>query len=152
MPESRFFMIKIEPDTQRVGRYRWNVSEGRRVREVSVFSFATKREAQADADKFVETLKAAQLPDKIANPGPLLGVMRTCREAMTHASSQVKPFGTTYHGLSMVVASIDALAALLIGRESNFWAQGSAPASHDVQEREPIEREAEAGLRPWQDG
>jgi hypothetical protein len=34
-----------------------------------------------------------KLPDKIANPGPLLSVMRTCRQAMITACSQVKPRG-----------------------------------------------------------
>jgi hypothetical protein len=65
-----------------------------------------------------------KLPDKIANPGPLLSVMRTCRQAMITASSQVKPSGTIYHGLSMVVAAIDALASLLMGRNDYFWAKG----------------------------
>jgi hypothetical protein len=61
-----------------------------------------------------------KLPDKIANPGPLLGVMRSCRQAMIEASNHVKPGGTTYHGLHMVVAAIDALAGLLIRRPDYF--------------------------------
>jgi hypothetical protein len=93
-----------------------------------------------------------KLPDKIENPGPLLGVMRTCRQAMIRASSTVKPMGTTYHGLSMVMTAIDALAGLLIRRPDYFWAQGSRAASEDEKESERLEREAEAGLRPWQDG
>src|SRR5258707_1010711 len=93
-----------------------------------------------------------KLPDKIANPGPLLGVMRTCRQAMVEASTHVKPMGTYYHGLHMVVAAIDALAGLLIRRPDYFWALGSAPASDEARERERIEREAEAGMRPWHDG
>jgi hypothetical protein len=34
--------------------------------------------------------------------------MRTCREAMTRASSQVKVGGTFYYGFQMVIAAIDA--------------------------------------------
>jgi hypothetical protein len=52
----------------------------------------------------------------------------------------------------MVVAAIDALAGLLIRRPDYFWASGSAPASDAMRERERLEREAEAGLRPWPDG
>jgi hypothetical protein len=52
----------------------------------------------------------------------------------------------------MVVAAIDSLAGLLIRRPDYFWAVGSAPASEEAKERERIERKAEAGLRPWQDG
>jgi hypothetical protein len=92
-----------------------------------------------------------KLPDKIANPGPLLGAMRTCRRAMIEASTHVKPMGTMYHGLSMVVTAIDALAALLIGRESYFWDKGSSRASEAQSKQDRIEREAEAGLRRWPD-
>jgi hypothetical protein len=42
-------------------------------------------------------------PDRIANPGPLLGRLRICRDEVVRASGAVKPFGVTYHGLSMVV-------------------------------------------------
>jgi hypothetical protein len=93
-----------------------------------------------------------KLPDKIENPGPLLGVMRTCRKAMVETSTHVRPMGTYHHGLHMVVAAIDALAGLLIRRPDYFWSQGSRPASEDAKERERIERETEAGIRPWQDG
>jgi hypothetical protein len=65
-----------------------------------------------------------KLPDKLANPGPLLGVMRTCRLAMIGACSQVKPMCATYHGLTMVIAAIDAFASLLMGRNDYFWAKG----------------------------
>jgi hypothetical protein len=92
-----------------------------------------------------------KLPDKIANPGPLLGSLRACRRAMIEASTHVKPMGTMYHGLSMVITAIDALAALLIGRETYFWDKGSSPASESIRERDRTEREAEAGLRPWPD-
>ncbi len=92
-----------------------------------------------------------KLPDKLSNPGPLLGVMRTCRQAMIAASTEVKAGGTTYHGIQMVVSAIDALAQLMIRRPDYFWAQGSAAQSDALRERERLEREAEAGLRPWPD-
>ena len=37
-------------------RFRWNIYENQRVRDKSFYSFATKREAQNDADKFVRKL------------------------------------------------------------------------------------------------
>jgi hypothetical protein len=92
-----------------------------------------------------------KLPDKIANPGPLLGVMRTCRQAMIAECCAVKPMGVTYHGLSMVVAAIDALAELMIRRPDYFWDRGSSPGTEASVERQRVEREAEAGLRPWKE-
>jgi hypothetical protein len=49
--------VKVEPDSVRLCRYRWAVLEGGRQRDRSVYTFATRREAQADADRFVEKLK-----------------------------------------------------------------------------------------------
>ena len=92
-----------------------------------------------------------KLPDKLSNPGPLLGVMRTCRQAMISASTEVKSGGTFYCGFQMVVAAIDSLATLMIRRPDYFWDKGSSPASDATRSRERIEREAEAGLRPWKD-
>jgi hypothetical protein len=56
MAQSHDFTTAVEPDFDRPGRFRWSVSEDRKVRDKSLFSFATRREAQADADKFVEKL------------------------------------------------------------------------------------------------
>lgn len=36
--------------------------------------------------------------------------------------------GFVYRGLGMIVAAIDALATLLVGREGHFWTTRSAPA------------------------
>jgi hypothetical protein len=63
-------------------------------------------------------------PDRIDNAGPLVAAMRTCRQTMINASMSVKPMGTTYHGLRMVVTALDALAMLLTGRQDYFWATG----------------------------
>jgi hypothetical protein len=68
-------------------------------------------------------------PDRINDPGPLLRAMLPCRKAMIDAMISVKPMGTAYHALSMVVSAIDALATLLIGREGYFWATGSTPVN-----------------------
>jgi hypothetical protein len=51
------FTIKVEPDPARLWRYRWAVLEAGKQRDRSVYTFATRREAQADADKFVQKLK-----------------------------------------------------------------------------------------------
>jgi hypothetical protein len=90
-----------------------------------------------------------KLPDKISDPGPLLAAMRVCRRAMTDALSRVKPMGTTYHGLSMVVTAIDALAALLIGRHDYFWATGGG-ATQGERQREiaDLERKGSARTTP----
>jgi hypothetical protein len=58
MAEPNAFTVRVEPDFDRPGRYRWSVAEDGKVRDKSLFSFATKRETQADGDKFVEKLIA----------------------------------------------------------------------------------------------
>jgi hypothetical protein len=55
------FTIKVEPDPARLSRYRWAVLEAGKQRDRSVYTFATRREAQADADKFVQKLKTTWL-------------------------------------------------------------------------------------------
>jgi hypothetical protein len=52
------FVVKIERDSERQGRFRWLIFRDGRMRDASVYSFATKHEAQADADKFVQKLNA----------------------------------------------------------------------------------------------
>jgi hypothetical protein len=47
------FTIDVAEDVARPGSYRWKVSENMKVRDKSLYSFKTKREAQLDADKFV---------------------------------------------------------------------------------------------------
>ena len=39
-------------------RFRWNIYDNEKVRDKCFYSFATKREAQIDADKFVQKLNA----------------------------------------------------------------------------------------------
>ena len=54
MEEAQVFTIDVAQDARQPGRYRWCVSENTKVRDRSFCSFTTRREAQADADKFVE--------------------------------------------------------------------------------------------------
>ncbi len=56
MPTTSAYKVRIRRDEARPGRYRWDVVEGSKVRDTSTFSFGTKREAQADADRYVEKL------------------------------------------------------------------------------------------------
>jgi hypothetical protein len=56
------FTIDVARDARQHGRYRWSVSENMKVRDTSFYSFTTRREAQVDADKFVEKLKAIGSP------------------------------------------------------------------------------------------
>ena len=58
MAEGPIFTIDVVKDSSNPNRYRWNIYENKRVRDKSFFSFATKREAQTDADKFVRKLTA----------------------------------------------------------------------------------------------
>jgi hypothetical protein len=67
-------------------------------------------------------------PDRVRDLSAMLDVLRPCREAMNREMGEVKPFGVYYCGMLTVVAAIDAMATLLIGREDYFWAKGSAPA------------------------
>jgi hypothetical protein len=62
MEEAHVFTIDVAQDALQRGRYRWSVSENMKVRDTSFYSFTTRREAQADADKFVEKLKAIWQP------------------------------------------------------------------------------------------
>jgi hypothetical protein len=58
MLEIEPYSVRVREDAHRPGRYRWDVFETERLRDTSVFSFATKREAKTDADKFVVKLRA----------------------------------------------------------------------------------------------
>ena len=56
MTEISAFKVSIGDDVDRPGRYRWDVSVDGKVRDKSVYSYESKREAQADADCFVQKL------------------------------------------------------------------------------------------------
>ena len=50
--------VNVIKDANRPGRYRWEVYEAAKLRDSSMFSFATRREAQTDAELFIEKLVA----------------------------------------------------------------------------------------------
>jgi hypothetical protein len=56
MTDSAIFSTDVVKDIGNPNRFRWNIYENQRVRDKSFYSFATKREAQNDADKFVRKL------------------------------------------------------------------------------------------------
>jgi hypothetical protein len=56
MADAPRFTVDVAEDVARPGSYRWTVSEDMKVRDKSLYSFRTKREAQRDADKFVQQL------------------------------------------------------------------------------------------------
>jgi hypothetical protein len=58
MMDSVIFTTYVVKDIGNPNRFRWNIYDNEKVRDKSFYSFATKREAQADADKFVEKLNA----------------------------------------------------------------------------------------------
>ena len=58
MMDSAIFTTDVVKDIGNPNRFRWNIYDKEKVRDKSFYSFATKREAQADADKFVAKLKA----------------------------------------------------------------------------------------------
>ena len=54
MAEDHPFTITVEPDLLRDGRFRWTLCENGQPRNRSAISYATKREALADATKALE--------------------------------------------------------------------------------------------------
>ena len=58
MLEIEPYSVRVREDANRPGRYRWDVFETECLRDTSMFSFATRREAQTDADKVVVKLLA----------------------------------------------------------------------------------------------
>jgi hypothetical protein len=56
MTDSAVFSTDVVKDIGNPNRFRWNIYENKRVRDKSFYSFATRREAQNDADKFVRKL------------------------------------------------------------------------------------------------
>jgi hypothetical protein len=58
MTERAVFTTDVVKDIGNPNRFRWNIYENQKVRDKSLYSFATKREAQSDADKFVRKLNS----------------------------------------------------------------------------------------------
>ncbi|SDR49692.1 hypothetical protein SAMN05519103_03972 [Rhizobiales bacterium GAS113] len=64
MAENHPFTIKIEPHIEGSSRYRWSVYERGKLRDQSLTSYATIREAHADAIKVLQKLIAIHRIDK----------------------------------------------------------------------------------------
>jgi hypothetical protein len=58
MTENPVFMTDVVKDIGKPNRFRWNIYENSKVRDKSFYSFATRREAQSDADKFLRKLNS----------------------------------------------------------------------------------------------
>jgi hypothetical protein len=54
MTENPAFMTEVVKDIGNPNRFRWNIYENSKVRDKSFYSFGTRREAQIDADQFVQ--------------------------------------------------------------------------------------------------
>ena len=67
-------------------------------------------------------------PDRLENPGPLIGEMRRCREAAIRAASSAKSHGVIYHALQMVVVAIDGAAHVITGQPYYFSEGGTGPS------------------------
>jgi len=68
MTESPVFMTDVVKDIGNPNRFRWNIYENKRVRDKSFYSFATRREAQSDAEKFVASSTRFGQPQKNKKP------------------------------------------------------------------------------------
>jgi hypothetical protein len=83
-------------------------------------------------------------PDKLADPGPLLGKLRALRDEPIRATMTVKPFGVVHHALSMVVVGIDGLATVLTGEQYYFMGYGSTATERALRvEAEKLARETD---------
>jgi hypothetical protein len=56
MAEQSPYTIHISADPDRVARFRWSIYEAGKERDKSMYSFATRPEAQKDAEAFVDKL------------------------------------------------------------------------------------------------
>ena len=74
-----------------------------------------------------------KLPDKLPNPGPFIGELRKCRDAVIRASATVKSFGVTYHALQMILTAIDGAAHVITGEPYYFHETGSSSSEGQLQ-------------------
>ena len=82
------------------------------------------------------------------DPAAAVRALRACRDAMIEVCRCVKPMGPVYHGASMVIAAIDALATLLTGQRYYFSAHGSTAGAARRQQTEEMQAQ-ERGEKPW---
>jgi hypothetical protein len=60
MAKNQPMTIKIEPQSDGVRRFRWSIFAGDRLRDNSPVSYATMREAKADAERAMQRLAVRQ--------------------------------------------------------------------------------------------
>jgi hypothetical protein len=70
-------------------------------------------------------------PDRLENPGPLIGEMRRCREAVVRAASAAMSHGVIYRALQMVVVAIDGAAHVITGQPYYFSECGTGPSESE---------------------
>jgi hypothetical protein len=58
MAENHPFTIRVSPHPQHAGFYHWSIFEKAKLRDVSLLSYATTREAEIAANKSMEKLVA----------------------------------------------------------------------------------------------
>jgi hypothetical protein len=85
-----------------------------------------------------------KLPEELPSPGPFIGELRKCRDAVTRASATVKPFGAVYQALRLIIVAIDGAAQVITGRRDYFYGQGSSATDGQLQ--------AMARERAWERG
>ncbi len=68
-------------------------------------------------------------PDRLENPGPVIGEMRRCRDVAIRAASSVKSHGVIYHALQMV--AIDGAAHVITGQPYYFSEDGTGPSESE---------------------
>ena len=78
-------------------------------------------------------------PDRLENPGPVIGEMRRRRDVAIRAASSVKSHGVIYHALQMIVVAIDGAAHVITGQPYYFSEGGTGPSES---ERARTERQA----------
>lgn len=82
------------------------------------------------------------------DPAATIRALRACRDAMIEVCRCVKPMDPVYHGASMVILAIDALATLLTGERYYFSDDGSS-ASEGHREKLQEMQARERGENPW---
>ena len=85
-------------------------------------------------------------PDRLENPGPLIGEMRRCREAAVRAASAAMSHGVIYRALQMVVVAIDGAAHVITGQPYCF-SEGCTGLSEAEQARTARQGAFERGER-----
>ncbi len=66
----------------------------------------------------------------IQNVPELLKALADMRDRLTRTSIDVRPYGTAYHAVHMVIRAIDALATFVTGQRA-YFSVGFKPSTFD---------------------